>query len=174
VTTLTKQALPMIRYRTRDITRLATARCGCGRSHLRLQRVTGRSDDMLIVRGVNLYPSQVEAALVGQPGLAPHYRLLIERDRALDRLTVEVELADPPGATPAGTHRARADALAALLKSALGLTAAVVLRAPGEIPRSTGKAVRVIDLRATPLGGADATAMSPPMPPPLPPSGEPR
>jgi hypothetical protein len=76
ITTLTKQALPMLRYRTRDITRIDRAPCSCGRTHLRILRVTGRNDDMLIIRGVNVYPSQIEAVLVGRPGVAPHYQLV--------------------------------------------------------------------------------------------------
>ena len=79
ITTLTKEALPMIRYRTRDITRVSTERCDCGRTHLRIRRITGRNDDMLIIRGVNVYPSQIEAVLVGMPEIAPHYQLVVER-----------------------------------------------------------------------------------------------
>src|SRR5689334_23220392 len=87
ITTLSKEALPMVRYRTRDITRLERAPCACGRTHLRILRVTGRDDDMLIIRGVNVFPSQVEAVLVGFPGVAPHYQLVISRDGALDAMT---------------------------------------------------------------------------------------
>jgi phenylacetate-CoA ligase len=142
ITTLTKQALPMIRYRTRDITRLARERCACGRTHLRIRRITGRNDDMLIIRGVNVYPSQIEAVLVGLPGLAPHYQLVLERRGSLDELTVEVEAASAEGAFPeiqrqVGHH----------IKSRVGVTAAVVVKRPGEVPRSQGKAVRVRDLR---------------------------
>ena len=93
LTTLTKEALPMLRYRTRDITRLIEEPCACGRTHRRMMRVTGRSDDMLIIRGVNVYPSQVEAFLVGFPGLAPHYQLVLTRDGPMDAITIEVELA---------------------------------------------------------------------------------
>ena len=144
VTTLTKEALPMLRYRTRDITRLATARCACGRTHVRILRVTGRNDDMLIVRGVNVYPSQIESALVGQPGLAPHYQIVVERRGPLDHVTVEVEAEG--GFSPEHyddlEHRAIHH-----LKSLLGLTVDVVVRPPGTFERSTGKAVRVRDLR---------------------------
>src|SRR5882724_8479640 len=93
LTTLTKEALPMLRYRTRDITRLAEEPCACGRTHRRMMRVTGRTDDLLIIRGVNVYPSQVEAFLVGFPGLAPHYQLVLTREGPMDAMTVEVELA---------------------------------------------------------------------------------
>ena len=93
ITTLTKEALPMIRYRTRDITRLNDEPCVCGRTHVRIMRVTGRDDDMLIIRGVNVFPSQVEAVLVGFPGLAPHYQIVLTREGVLDVMTVEVEIA---------------------------------------------------------------------------------
>ena len=96
ITTLSKEALPMIRYRTRDITRLDDTPCACGRTHLRILRVTGRDDDMLIIRGVNVYPSQVEAALIGLPGVAPHYQIVLSREGPLDAMTIEVEAA--PGA----------------------------------------------------------------------------
>src|SRR3974377_777956 len=89
ITTLTKEALPMVRYRTRDITRLTDEPCTCGRTHLRIMRIPGRDDDMLIIRGVNVYPSQVEAALVGCPGLAPHYQLVLTREGAVYAMTVE-------------------------------------------------------------------------------------
>jgi phenylacetate-CoA ligase len=138
ITTLTKEALPMIRYRTRDVTRLEAAPCACGRTHRRIMRITGRSDDMLIIRGVNLYPSQIEAALLGFPGIAPHYQLVLEREGALDRLTVEVEAAAGP---------ALAEALRGHLKSCIGLTCEIAIKAAGEVPRSQGKAVRVRDLR---------------------------
>jgi phenylacetate-CoA ligase len=144
ITTLAKEALPMLRYRTRDITRITTAPCDCGRTHLRILRVTGRNDDMLIIRGVNVYPSQVEAVLVGLPGLAPHYQLVVEREHALDCMRVEVEAAPGvvadayPGIAASVTHH---------LKSLVGITTEVRVEAPGAIPRSQGKATRVRDLR---------------------------
>jgi phenylacetate-CoA ligase len=144
ITTLTKQALPMIRYRTRDITRLTRERCACGRTHARLKRITGRNDDMLIIRGVNVYPSQVEAVLVGLEGLAPHYQLVVERRGSLDELTIEVETVRPFSADQARTLE---DAVAHHVKSMIGVTASVAAKKPGEVPRSQGKAVRVRDLR---------------------------
>ena len=105
LTTLTKEALPMIRYRTRDITRLSDEPCACGRTHRRMLRVTGRSDDMLIIRGVNVYPSQVEAHLVGFPGIAPHYQIVLTRDGPMDAMTIEVELAPPPRPTSRSSPR---------------------------------------------------------------------
>ena len=142
ITTLTKEALPMIRYRTRDITRLDDTPCACGRTHLRIMRVTGRDDDMMIIRGVNVYPSQVEAVLVGFPGLSPHYQIVLSREGALDAMTIEAELA-PDAGDPGRISKA----LAHHIKSMIGVTCAVAVKAPGEVPRSQGKAVRVRDLR---------------------------
>jgi phenylacetate-CoA ligase len=144
ITTLTKQALPMIRYRTRDITRLDDAPCGCGRSHVRIMRVTGRDDDMMIIRGVNVFPSQVEAVLVGFPGLAPHYQIVLTRDGALDTMTVEVE-STPEAESESPTDKAKA--VRGHIKSMIGVTCHVVVKSPGEVPRSQGKAVRVKDER---------------------------
>jgi phenylacetate-CoA ligase len=145
ITTLTKEALPMIRYRTRDITRLDTRRCACGRTHARILRVTGRNDDMLIIRGVNVYPSQVEAVLVGFPDIEPHYQLVVEKKGPLDHLTVEVETT----AAVAGDEamRAKAAAVQHHIKSMIGVSCDVAVKRPGELPRSQGKAVRVRDLR---------------------------
>ncbi len=144
ITTLTKEALPMLRYRTRDITRVSTAPCGCGRTHARILRVTGRNDDMLIIRGVNVYPSQVEAVLVGLEGVAPHYQLVVERHGALDHVTIEAEA--QPGLEPSAFD-ALARRIGHQIKTMLGISADVVVKRPGEIPRSQGKAVRVRDLR---------------------------
>lgn len=146
ITTLTKEALPMIRYRTRDITRLSTERCGCGRTHVRIRRITGRNDDMLIIRGVNVYPSQVEAVLVGLPDIAPHYLLVVERKGALDHLTVEVEIAESLAAVQTA-YTLIADKVRQHIKSMIGVTTEVIMKQPGDIPRSQGKAVRVRDLR---------------------------
>ena len=141
-TTLTKEALPLLRYRTGDIASLTDEPCACGRTLARMSAVRGRRDDMLIIRGVNLYPSEVEHVLLGVDGVAPEYQLIVERHGALDELTVACEPADD------GVDRA---ALAARVGTALredtGLTMAVELMAPGEVPRSEGKAVRVVDRR---------------------------
>ena len=143
ITTLTKEALPMVRYRSRDITRLNHEPCACGRSHVRIMRVTGRDDDMMIIRGVNVYPSQVEAVLVGIEGVAPHYQIVLTREGALDAMTVEVETA--PGGE---SHRLQtAKVIASHIKARLGVSCEVAVKAPGEVPRSQGKAVRVKDLR---------------------------
>src|SRR5260370_5141134 len=140
IPTLTKEALPMVRYRTRDIRRLTDAPCACGRTHVRIMRVTGRNDDMMIIRGVNVFPSQVEAVLVGLPGLAPHYQLVLTREGALDAMTIEVEMS--PEAGLAVNERARkADEVAHHIKSRIGLSCNVIITSPGEVPRSQGKAV---------------------------------
>ncbi len=146
ITTLTKEALPMIRYRTRDITRLNDAPCACGRSHLRIMRVTGRNDDMMIIRGVNVFPSQVEAVLIGIAGLAPHYQIVLTRERALDAMTIEVE--EAPGSPADASRRlGKAAEIVRYVKARLGVSCTAVIKAPGELPRSQGKAVRVRDLR---------------------------
>ncbi|MGA8005086.1 MAG: phenylacetate--CoA ligase [Burkholderiales bacterium] len=149
ITTLTKEALPMIRYRTRDITRASTARCACGRSHLRLRRITGRNDDMLIIRGVNVYPSQIEAVLVGLPDIAPHYQLVVSRRGNMDELAVEVEAA-PSLDTSADAYRRLAEQVRYQIKSLIGVTSEITVKKPGEVPRSQGKAVRVRDERPKP------------------------
>jgi phenylacetate-CoA ligase len=146
ITTLTKEALPMVRYRTRDITRLNYEPCTCGRTHVRIMRVTGRDDDMLIIRGVNVFPSQLEAVLVGFPSLAPHYQILLTREGVLDAMTVEVEIATDAG-IPEGDRRGLAKKVSGHIKSLIGVSCDVVIKSPGEVPRSQGKAVRVRDER---------------------------
>lgn len=146
ITTLTKEALPMLRYRTRDMTRVDRAPCACGRSHLRIMRVAGRDDDMLIVRGVNVFPSQIEAVLVGFPGVAPHYQLVLTREGSLDAMTVDVEVA-PGEPADEGSRQRKAMEVARHLKAHIGLSCAVSVKPAGEVPRSQGKAVRVRDLR---------------------------
>ncbi|QDL96232.1 phenylacetate--CoA ligase [Rhodopseudomonas palustris] len=146
ITTLTKEALPMIRYRTRDITSLNTEPCACGRTHLRIMRVTGRDDDMLIIRGVNVYPSQVESVLVGFPGIAPHYQIVLTREKALDAMTVEVEIAPDAPRDEAALAKKAAEVMHHI-KSLIGVTCKVAVKSPGEVPRSQGKAVRVKDQR---------------------------
>jgi len=136
----------MIRYRTRDITRLSNEPCACGRTHVRIMRVTGRDDDMLIIRGVNVFPSQVEAVLVGFPGLAPHYQIILTREGALDAMTVEVE--SLPEAPVGESERARkAQEVSHHIKAHIGVTCKIAVKSPGEVPRSQGKAVRVRDER---------------------------
>ena len=148
ITTLTKQALPMLRYRSRDITRLTDEPCRCGRTHRRMLRVTGRSDDMIVVRGVNIYPSQIEALLVAFPGLAPHYQIVLTREGPMDAATIEVELATAAPLDEPFVAKLQGD-IRAHLKTMMGLSCEIALKQPGEVPRSQGKAVRVKDLRKT-------------------------
>ena len=129
VTTLTKEALPMVRYRTRDITRLSDAPCVCGRTHRRMMRVAGRSDDMLIVRGVNLFPSQVEAVLVGIPDVAPHYQLVVDRQRSLDDLTIEFELVPEATLDPKRAGQAKSE-VQHRIRSTIGIGCQVVAKNP--------------------------------------------
>jgi phenylacetate-CoA ligase len=140
--TLTKEALPMLRYRTGDVASLDTAPCPCGRTLARISPVRGRIDDMLIIRGVNLYPSEIEHALLGVAGVAPHYQIVVDRPRDLDVLTVHCEPAED--AIDRGQLRAR---VAHALRERTGLTIAVELLESGAVPRSEGKAVRVVDRR---------------------------
>lgn len=144
ITTLSKRALPMVRYRTRDITGATAEPCACGRTHLRIFRLTGRTDDMLIIRGVNVYPSQVEEMLLGFAHLAAHYQLVVRRDNSMDTLLVQVE-AHPDLAAEA--YPAVAAKVEHQVKSKVGATCIVEVLRPGEVPRSEGKAMRVRDLR---------------------------
>lgn len=146
ITTLTKQALPMIRYRTRDITKLTDEPCKCGRTHVRIQRVTGRDDDMMIIRGVNVYPSQIESVLVGIADLSPYYQIMLNNSGAMDDMTVEVEIASGAPAEENDLD-AKSSEVRHLIKSNIGVTCDVNIKRAGEIPRSEGKAVRVRDLR---------------------------
>jgi phenylacetate-CoA ligase len=142
-TTLTKEALPLLRYRTGDLASVSREPCACGRTFARMSRVVGRTDDMLIIRGVNVFPSEIERALLAVPELGPHYLLVVDRPGHLDELTVRAELRD---GEPGGE---RLEAFVEeRLGRALGLTARVELLAPGAVPRSEGKALRVLDRRA--------------------------
>jgi phenylacetate-CoA ligase len=140
-TTLTKEALPLLRYRTGDLASLTREPCRCGRTLARMSRLKGRVDDMLIVRGVNVFPTEVERVLLTIPELAPHYQLILERPDRLDELTVETELR---AGEPAEDLVRRTETA---LDAALGLHARVRLLTPGSIPRSEGKALRVVDRR---------------------------
>jgi phenylacetate-CoA ligase len=145
--------MPVIRYRTGDITTLATAPCACGRTGARMARVKGRSDDMLIIKGVNLYPSEVEGTLLAVDELVPHYQLIVDRRQTLARLEVQVE---PSAAVVEGcggfdaahpTLVALRARVAERLQKAIGLSVELTLAAPRTLPRSEGKAVRVIEKR---------------------------
>lgn len=142
-TSLTKEAMPVIRYRTRDLTRLMP---GTARSMRRMARVTGRSDDMIIVRGVNVFPTQIEEQIFKVMGLSPHYQLVLTRSGRMDELEVLVEAADPQESS---SIREKASAeLAHHIKSVIGVTARITVADPGGVPRSEGKAKRVVDRRS--------------------------
>jgi phenylacetate-CoA ligase len=149
-TTLTKEGMPVIRYRTRDLCSLLPGTCDCGRTNVRMGRIEGRSDDMLIIRGINVFPSQVESVILSLPEFAPRYMLIVDRERNLDTLLVQVELRqevftstfDRPAAVDALEKK-----LASKLKSVLSIAAKVQLKAPGTIERSQGKSAHVIDKR---------------------------
>ncbi|MFW6235844.1 MAG: phenylacetate--CoA ligase family protein [Desulfovibrionales bacterium] len=147
VTTLTKEAQPLIRYRTRDITSLNYIPCKCGRTHVRMNRVMGRSDDMLIIRGVNVFPSQIESILLETEGLTPHYQLVVTREATLDNLEVRVEV-DEKIFSDEIKHLQRIESkIQKNIKEFLGVTAKISLVEPRSIVRSEGKAQRIIDER---------------------------
>ncbi len=141
-TTLTKEGMPVIRYRTRDLTRLLP---GTARSMRRMEKITGRSDDMMIVRGVNVFPTQIEEQILKVVGLAPHYQIVLTREDRLDAMEVVVEAA--PTAAPADARLASAAELARHVKDSIGVTARITVADPGGVERSQGKARRVIDKR---------------------------
>ena len=151
LTTLTKRAMPLVRYRTGDITTLILEPCGCGRTSARMARIKGRSDDMLIVRGVNLYPSEVERTLLAVAELVPHYQLVVDRGTTLARLEVQVEPAAELVARCGGFSAEHPEIVtlrqrtAAELQRAIGLSVELTIVAPRSIPRSEGKAVRVVE-----------------------------
>ncbi len=146
-TSLTKEAFPLIRYRTRDISSLNPAPCKCGRTHVRMARVTGRTDDMLIIRGVNVYPSQVESVLMKTDTLSPFYQIEVFREGSMDTMVVNVE-ASPPLAERGeeAMQKVARDAVKDI-KDFIGVSCKVQVKGVGEVPRSQGKAVRVVDHR---------------------------
>ncbi len=147
LTTLTKEAIPLLRYRTRDVTTITHERCeACGRTIPRIAKLRGRTDDMLIVRGVNLYPSQIEGLLLKFKEASPHYQLVLEREGTLDKLEIQVEVNE---ALPTDEETLLERRIQREIKSTLGIQARVKVLAPRSIARSTGKAVRVIDNRGT-------------------------
>jgi phenylacetate-CoA ligase len=148
LTTLTKEALPVLRYRTRDLTALNPEPCRCNRTLTRMERITGRTDDMLIIRGVNVFPSQIEHVLMRVPNVEPHYLLVLRRERALDTLEVRVESHAHVGAAGEAAMRALADQVRRKIHEAIGITAEVTVVPPKTIERSVGKAKRVLDLRS--------------------------
>jgi phenylacetate-CoA ligase len=146
-TTVTKEAFPLIRYRTRDISRLTPEKCQCGRTHVRMDRVSGRSDDMLIIRGVNVFPSQIEGILLEIEGVEPHYQLIVDREGPLDILEVRVEVNEAVFSDEIKNLQVVEKIIEKDIKELLGVNATVKLVEPKSITRSEGKAVRVIDKR---------------------------
>ncbi len=147
ITTITKEGIPMIRYRTRDITRIIPEPCICGRTHVRLGRMSGRSDDMLIIRGVNVFPSQIESILVTVEGIEPHYQLIVDREENLDTLEVQVEVNEKTFSDEIKVLQELSARIRKEIKDLLGVTCKVRLVEPKTITRSEGKAQRVIDRR---------------------------
>ena len=147
-TSLAKEALPLIRYRTGDIGSLTTEPCACGRTLARLHDLRGRLDDMLIIRGVNLFPSQIEHLLLSVQEVAPHYQLIVDRPGRMDELTVQCESASEEVDRPALAERVES-----LLREQTGIRIAVDVVEAGPQPRSEGKAVRVVDRRQEIQGG---------------------
>ena len=147
-TTLTKTGLPILRFRTRDISVIETGECECGRTHSRMMRIRGRSDDMMIIRGVNVFPSQIEYAIMGLPELAAQYQIILERPDALDVFTIKAELTEKS----ANSSQQELEALKYKIKQKVnnitGLSPLIELVKPGELPRTTGKAKRVLDMRS--------------------------
>jgi phenylacetate-CoA ligase len=147
LTTLSKQAMPMIRFRTRDVTAFLTQPCPCGRTVRRMRRIGRRSDDMFIIRGVNVFPSQVEAALLAVEGTLPHYQIVLTRQKGLDNMAVQVEVTPEVFSDRIGALEALQGKLARGLETALGIRVEINLVEPHTIQRSEGKAKRVIDMR---------------------------
>jgi phenylacetate-CoA ligase len=141
-TTLTKEGMPVIRYRTRDLTRLLP---GTARTMRRMERITGRSDDMMIVRGVNVFPTQVEEQILKVKGLAPHYQIVLTREDRLDEMEILVEAV--PAAALADARKVSAGELGHHVKGVIGVSARITVTDPGGVERSQGKARRVIDKR---------------------------
>jgi phenylacetate-CoA ligase len=147
LTTLSKWAMPMIRYRTRDITALLPGPCPCGRTLRRMRRIGRRSDDMLIIRGVNVYPSQIEAVLLEVEGTLPHYQILLTRERGLDQIEVQVEVTPQVFSDRVGALEALAEKIMDTIERVVGIRIKVTLVEPQTIQRSEGKAKRVFDKR---------------------------
>lgn len=146
-TSLTKEAFPGIRYRSRDITRLYHDDCKCGRTLVKMEKVTGRSDDMLIIRGVNIFPSQIESVLMDVEGTEPHYQIIVDRKTALDDIEIMVEVNEKLFSDELKVLDKLKENITSKFRSSLGISARITLVEPLTIPRSEGKAVRVVDKR---------------------------
>ena len=147
LTTLTKEGVPLLRYRTRDLTSLDYTPCRCGRTHVRISRLQGRSDDMLIIRGVNVFPQQIEGLIMETRGLSPNYQIIVDRERNRDTLEVRVEMDDNLFADEIRKLQTLERNLQKSIKEFLGVTAKVRLMEPRSIQRSEGKAQRIVDNR---------------------------
>ncbi|MDE6657891.1 MAG: phenylacetate--CoA ligase [Oscillospiraceae bacterium] len=147
ITTLTKEGIPMLRYRTKDITRIHYEPCKCGRTHARMEKVQGRSDDMLKIRGVNVFPSQIESVMANLEGISPHYELILTRKNYTDYLEVRIEIIDEKLLENFSDLERLQKQSADKLKTVLGIQAKVILVAPKSIQRYEGKAKRIIDKR---------------------------
>ena len=148
-TNLTKEGMPLIRYRTRDISCLHYETCACGRTLVRMEKVRRRSDDMLIIRGVNVFPTQVESVLLGIDGVQPYYQLVVSRTKAMDELEVRVEVTPEMISDEVGKLEQMRALIGSKIKQIIGINARITLVEPGKIERTAGKAKRVIDLRNT-------------------------
>jgi phenylacetate-CoA ligase len=146
-TSLNKEGMPLIRYRTRDITSLHDEPCPCGRTHMRMKRVRGRTDDMLIIRGVNVFPSQIETVLMQMEGISPHYQITVDREGGLDVMEVQVEVSEDMFSDRIRGLEQSQELIQDEIESHLGIGVKVTLVEPRSIARSEGKAVRVIDNR---------------------------
>ncbi len=146
-TTLTKEAFPVIRYRTKDISRLIPDVCTCGRTFYRIPKITGRTDDMLIIRGVNVFPSQIEEVIMGVEGVEPHYQIVVEREGSLDKIEVQVEVSEAIFSDEVKSLEKLSKKLQTEIKDLLGISCTIKLVEPKTIQRSEGKAKRVIDNR---------------------------
>ena len=150
VTTLSREGMPVLRYRTKDITRINYEPCACGRTHARMDKVMGRTDDMMIIKGVNVFPSQIESVLVGMEHVGPHYQLIVRKKNFLDTLEVKVELSNGELLQSYGELEALQHKIHDRLKSVLGLETKVTLAEPKSLERFQGKAKRILDLRNEP------------------------
>jgi phenylacetate-CoA ligase len=146
-TTLTKEGIPLIRYRTKDLTSITHEKCECGRTSPRISRFKGRSDDMLIIRGVNVFPSQVEAALVDVEEVTPHYMMVVDRENNLDTLEIQVEVDVKYYTDEVKGIEKLTKKIGQVIQGALGISAKIRLMGPNSLKRSEGKAVHVIDNR---------------------------
>ena len=147
LTTLTKEGIPMLRYRTKDITRLNREPCRCGRTNVRMDLVRGRSDDMMVIRGVNVFPSQIESVLMTISGIGPHYQIIVTTEQFMDKLEVQVELIDGHLLESYAELQKLTQEIRQKIRTVLQIDVKVTLLNPQTLERTAGKAKRVVDLR---------------------------